>query len=116
MIVRLPVSYMLDRKARHAARVVRAALANGIRTVEPETEAQRQWGAVIEESSRRDLNYLATCTPGYYTGQGDISRGFFNDIYRGSEIDFWEMIDQWWESGMMPGITGAREHDEEKPA
>jgi hypothetical protein len=49
--------------------------------------------------------YFEGCTPGYYNGQGDIAKGFFADTYDGSEIDFWNMIEQWWESGAFPGLA-----------
>lgn len=103
-------AYMLDRKARHAARIVAHAIDVGAATVEPEQHAQEAWVDVTRESGLGRNLYLASCTPGYYNGQGDVGRGFFNDVYVASEIDYWNMIERWWEDGSFEGLTlGARQ-------
>lgn len=97
-------TYMLDRKARHAARVIGHALDRDIATIEPYDDAQADWVQRTRESGLARLFYLATCTPGYYSGQGDLQRGFFGDVYQHSEIEYWDMIDKWWESGSFEGL------------
>lgn len=97
-------TYMLDRKARHAARVVAYALRHGVGTIEPEQTAQDQWVDVTRSSGLARLYYLATCTPGYYNGQGNVERGFFNDVYAVSEIDYWNMIENWWQRQAFDGL------------
>lgn len=91
-------AYMLDRKARHAARMVAHALRNDVGTVEPGQDAQDQWVEATRNTGLARMFYLATCTPGYYNGQGDVTHGFFNDVYAASEIDYWDMIERWWET------------------
>ncbi|ANY22170.1 flavin-containing monooxygenase [Gordonia terrae] len=98
-------TYMLDRKARHAARTIAHARRHGITTIEPDPDSQREWVEATKRTEELRLAYFATCTPGYYNGQGDVSRGFFNDIHNISEIDFWNMIDQWWEAGSFEGLA-----------
>lgn len=98
-------TYMLDRKARHAARVIAHAGAHGIRTVEPDQAAQDDWVERTRQSGQMRAAYYEACTPGYYSGQGDVSRGFFADVHNVSEIDFWNMIDQWWEAQTFEGLV-----------
>lgn len=98
-------AYMLDRKAHHAARVIGHALEHEVTTVEPTLEAQDAWVRVVREAAKPHLQYVSACTPGYYNGQGDVSRSFFADVYRISEIDFWEMLDRWWDAGTFEGLT-----------
>lgn len=97
-------TYMLDRKARHAARVVAHAAQHEIATIEPDLSAQDQWVEAARNSGVAMQFYLATCTPGYYNGQGDIGKGFFNDVYAMSEIDFWESIESWWNEASFEGM------------
>lgn len=97
-------TYMLDRKARHAARVIAHARATGVSTIEPDLNAQNDWVEKTRQTAAPRMAYLAACTPGYYSGQGDISHGFFNDVHYVSEIDFWNMIEDWWNSGSFDGL------------
>ncbi|MFE3757978.1 flavin-containing monooxygenase [Nocardia tengchongensis] len=97
-------TYMLDRKARHAARVIAHALENNIASIEPEPTAQADWVELTRRTNAMRRMYLAACTPGYYTGQGDLNRAFWNDVHNISEIDFWNMIDRWWEEGTFDGL------------
>ncbi len=98
-------TYMLDRKARHAARIVAHARQNAVTSIEPDPTAQNEWVEATKRTEEQRLAYFATCTPGYYNGQGDVARGFFNDVHNISEIDFWNMIDRWWEGGSFDGLT-----------
>ena len=98
-------TYMLDRKARHAARIVAHAQKNAVTSIEPDPTSQDEWVDATKRTEELRLAYLATCTPGYYSGQGDVARGFFNEVHNISEIDFWNMIDRWWEDGSFDGLT-----------
>ncbi|MCH9731195.1 MAG: NAD(P)/FAD-dependent oxidoreductase [Actinomycetia bacterium] len=98
-------TYMLDRKARHAARMIAHALQHNIGTIEPDHNAQDQWVEATRNSGLARQFYLATCTPGYYNGQGKLGQGFFNDVHAISEIDYWNMIEHWWEKQTFDGLT-----------
>ncbi|MFN3602892.1 MAG: flavin-containing monooxygenase [Dietzia sp.] len=97
--------YMLDRKARHAARLIRHTLEGGFSTFEPELQAETEWVAKVRASNEPRIAYWAACTPGYYNGQGDVSKAVFSEVYNSSEIDFWDMIENWWRSGTFEGLT-----------
>ncbi|MCT1639447.1 flavin-containing monooxygenase [Dietzia cinnamea] len=97
--------YMLDRKARHAARLVRHLLDSGIGTFEPTAEAEADWVAEVRRSNEPREAYWGACTPGYYNGQGEVSKAVFRDVYNSSEIDFWNMIEAWWDSGRFEGLV-----------
>ncbi|MGB3371840.1 MAG: NAD(P)/FAD-dependent oxidoreductase [Rhodococcus sp. (in: high G+C Gram-positive bacteria)] len=101
-------TYMLDRKARHAARVIAHAGAIGAGTIEPTPAAQEDWVQRTRESGRMRAAYYQACTPGYYSGQGDVARGFFADVHNVSEIDFWNMIEDWWDTKDFDGLVFAR--------
>jgi len=96
--------YMLNQKARHAARVIAHARANGIVSIEPDPAAQAEWVAITQETLKTRTPYFATCTPGFYNGQGDVGHSFFADIYNGSEVVYWDLIEQWWKEQKFAGL------------
>ncbi|AHC26153.1 MULTISPECIES: flavin-containing monooxygenase [Mycobacteriaceae] len=98
-------TYMLDRKARHAARLIAHAARHDVGAIEPTQAAQDEWVEATRNSGLARQFYLAGCTPGYYNGQGDIGKAFFNDVYTGSENDFWDMIENWWHEKTFEGLT-----------
>lgn len=99
--------YMLDRKSRHSARLIKHLLDNDLGTFEPTLEAETEWVRKVRESNEPRMAYWGACTPGYYNGQGDVSKAVFMDVYNSSEIDFWNMIEDWWNSGQFEGLTFA---------
>lgn len=102
--------YMLDRKARHAARLVKHLLDNDLGTFEPTAEAEADWVAEVRRSNEPREAYWGGCTPGYYNGQGEVSKAVFRDVYNSSEIDFWNMIEDWWNSGRFEGLVFESSH------
>ena len=102
---RVNFTFMLDRKSNHSARIIAHALANGITAIEPTDEAQKTWGKIVRDANKERMQYMASCTPGYYNGQGDLARAFFGDTYRQNETIFWDMIDQWWDSRTFEGLS-----------
>jgi cyclohexanone monooxygenase len=97
--------FMLDRKAVHIARIIGYALAHNVATIEAELGAQEAWGQLVATARQAYLAYLTTCTPGYYNGQGDVAHAFLYDAYRGSEVDYWNMIENWWAAGSLEGLS-----------
>lgn len=98
-------TYMLDRKARHAARLIAHAGKNDITSIEPAADAQDDWVERTRQSGQMRAAYYEACTPGYYSGQGDVARGFFSDVHNVSEVDFWNMIEDWWEANTFDGLV-----------
>ncbi|MGQ4601299.1 NAD(P)-binding protein [Nocardia sp. R6R-6] len=96
--------YMLDRKARHAARLIAYANEHGIVSLEPTLAAQDAWVATTRQALQSRLPYFTTCTPGFYNGQGELARSFFADIYNGTEVEYWDMIENWWRQGTFEGL------------
>ncbi|WP_423446187.1 NAD(P)/FAD-dependent oxidoreductase [Kocuria sp. KSNUG] len=97
--------YMLDRKSRHAARVIRHALDEGVDTFEATPEAEAGWVATVRASNEGRVAYWSACTPGYYNGQGaDVTKAAFYEVYNISEIDFWDEIEDWWNEGSYDGL------------
>jgi cyclohexanone monooxygenase len=97
-------TYMLDQKARHVARLLAHAYQSGYRQIEASERSQQAWVRTIRETNDPRRTYLTHCTPGYFNGQGDLARGFFDETYGPGEIEFWKMMDAWWKTGTFEGL------------
>jgi cyclohexanone monooxygenase len=51
-------------------------------------------------------DYLSSCTPGYYNGEGQAgtSEGFLQGHFSGGGVAFYELLREWREQGDMDGL------------
>lgn len=98
------VTDMLAEQAAHLAGLISGARAAGHARIEPESEAVEAWVATIREKSQAARQFLATCTPGYYGGDGDIDQGLLIDTYGDGSIAFSLLLEQWRAAGDFAGL------------
>jgi cyclohexanone monooxygenase len=97
-------TYMLDGQATHIAHIVNELRAREGRSVEPTREAEAEWVRIVHGQSFM-TDYLNTCTPGYYNGEGQNSKqGFLDSQYPEGAVRFYEMLAKWREKGEMEGL------------
>ena len=65
--------HALDEQSRHAAYILRHALDHDVDTVEVSQEAEDAWVQTIIEMAQFNLDFLESCTPGYYNNEGKPS-------------------------------------------
>lgn len=92
----------LDEQASHIVGVIADAKAKGKTHIEVTAAAEEAWVAEIRKLARSRA-YLETCTPGYYTGEGDIDKGLLADTYAPGPIEFTKVLSAWRNSGK-PGL------------
>jgi cyclohexanone monooxygenase len=98
--------HMLDEKAKHIAGVVSEAAAQGIRTLEPTAEAEKEWVETVVRLAIGRRPFLSECTPGYYNNEGgelDMRIARNNQYWRGP-VQFVRILDRWRKDGSMPGL------------
>jgi len=101
----LNYTHTLDEEAQHVAYIVARGLSEGIRTIEPNEEAERQWVASIVEKSAMVEEFLAGCTPGYYNDEGRVrERSRRNAWYGGGSPAFFRLIADWRNNGNLAGM------------
>jgi cyclohexanone monooxygenase len=105
-------TYMIDRKARHASRLIKHALDTDIATLEPTEVGQAAWVETIRTAGELYAGYVATCTPGYYNGQGDLKQAVFREVYQIPERIFWGQIEDWWANGEFAGLDMRKRNQE----
>jgi cation diffusion facilitator CzcD-associated flavoprotein CzcO len=98
-------TYMLDGQANHIAHIVNEVKAREGRSVEPTKEAEAEWVKIVNGPSNM-TDYLNTCTPGYYNGEGQNShQGFLDSQYPEGAVRFYEMLARWREKGEFEGLV-----------
>jgi cyclohexanone monooxygenase len=97
--------HALDEQSKHAAYILRHVLDHDVRTFEVSQEAEDAWVETILELAQFNLDFLETCTPGYYNNEGKPSaRGVRNGFYGGGSVQFFQVIADWRAKGDLPGL------------
>jgi len=98
-------TYMLDNQAQHITGVIEDANARNLKSVEASAEAEAAWVAKVNAPDMM-TDYLSSCTPGYYNGEGqpDGSDGFLQGHYSEGGVAFYAMLREWREKGDMSGL------------
>ena len=100
-------TYMLEGQATHIAHIVNELRAREGRSVEPTPEAEAEWVKIVHSPSFM-TDYLNTCTPGYYNGEGkNPQQGFLDSQYPAGAVRFYEMLANWREKGDLEGLIAA---------
>jgi cyclohexanone monooxygenase len=97
--------HALDEQSRHAAYILRHVFDHDIRTIEPSQEAEAAWVQTIIEQAQFNLDFLESCTPGYYNNEGQPSeRMIRNGSYGGGSVAFFRLLAEWRDQGTLPGL------------
>ena len=97
--------HALDEQSRHAAYILRHAIDHEARTVEVSQDAEDAWVATIIELAQFNLDFLESCTPGYYNNEGKPSeRGVRNGFYGAGSVAFFKVLADWRADGSLPGL------------
>jgi cation diffusion facilitator CzcD-associated flavoprotein CzcO len=97
--------HALDEQSKHAAYILRHVLDHDVRTFEVSQEAEDAWVQTILELAQFNLDFLESCTPGYYNNEGKPSeRGIRNGFYGAGSVAFFNVIADWRAKGDLPGM------------
>ncbi|MBF4512868.1 NAD(P)/FAD-dependent oxidoreductase [Plantibacter sp. VKM Ac-2885] len=86
-------AHILRDQAEHIAAVVEQARTVDAVRVEPRAEAEEAWVQTVARTARDVTAYQATCTPGYYNGEG--TRSMTGASYSGSPLQFRRLLADW---------------------
>jgi cyclohexanone monooxygenase len=95
---------MLSEQTDHLLKMIRHMKAYGLERLEPTAEAEAQWVETIRDKSKLLRVFLAQCTPGYYSGEGDLDRGLLVDTYGAGSLEFSRLLTDWHADGQMRGL------------
>ncbi|MCB1749155.1 MAG: NAD(P)/FAD-dependent oxidoreductase [Gammaproteobacteria bacterium] len=98
-------TYMLDGQASHIAWLIGQVEAHEARTIDCTAAAEAAWVELVRQPNFMS-EYLSTCTPGYYNGEGQLGGGygFFENIYGEGAVQFYQMLERWRDDGALDGV------------
>jgi len=101
--------HMLDEQSRHAAYVLRHALDNDVRSLEPSAEAEAAWVQTILSLALDRQAFLESCTPGYYNNEGRPAESdLTGSPYGAGPIAFVKVLEDWRSDGSLAGLELTR--------
>jgi cyclohexanone monooxygenase len=106
--VSVNVASTLEDQTLHITYLINEVLKRGKKSIQPTCEAVDAWVDEIRALSGPMRDFLSTCTPGYYNGEGKFYRdglGFGGDQYGKGANAFDRLIAQWREDGTMSGMV-----------
>lgn len=103
-------------QGRHIAEIIRRCVDQGVRTIEPTSEAEDDWRAILDLSQSAtggDImaeirrRALAACTPGQYNNEGDAEdkKGVFANVYGGGSLGYIGILEAWRSTDTLDGVT-----------
>lgn len=101
--------HLLDEQATHLSYILGQAMQAGATRVEALPEAVDAYVDGIRSSprNRTQLDFYASCTPGYYNGEGKARRNedlFSGGRYPEGPMALFEMLAAWREAGTLQGL------------
>lgn len=96
-------AHVLEEQGAHIAAVVAEAERRGVSTVEPTAAAEDAWVATIRERAVYDEAFLASCTPGYYNGEGRPR--WRSESFGGGPLEFHDILREF-RAGDMSDVLG----------
>jgi cyclohexanone monooxygenase len=97
--------HMLDEQAKHLAHVLTQARERGATRIETSQQAEDEWVQTIVDLSRMSLDFLESCTPGYYNNEGrPAERSARNGFYGGGSPAFIRLLEDWRARGDLAGL------------
>jgi len=99
-------THVLDVQSRHIAFLVAATRERGATTVESTADADAAWVDECISSSRANIEFLLSCTPGYYNNEGQPTLEGFqrNGAYSPGIVAFDKKLEAWRSLDDLPGL------------
>jgi cyclohexanone monooxygenase len=99
------IPHVLDEQAKHLAYLLRAARDRGATRIETTQRAEDDWVQTIVSLAQMNVQFLESCTPGYYNNEGrPAERGVRNGFYGAGSPAFFRVLTDWRERGDLDGL------------
>ena len=100
-------THSLDEISRHVAYILAEIRKQGGTRVEATAEAEQAWVATIIELSALNRDFLESCTPGFYNGEGRMNEAAARQGagYGRGPNAFFKVLEEWRDAGGLAGLT-----------
>ncbi len=97
--------HMLDEQARHLAYLLAQARERKLTRIETSQAAEDAWVQTIVDLAQMNVQFLESCTPGYYNNEGKpAARGVRNGWYGAGSPAFIRQLEEWRAAGDLAGL------------
>ncbi len=97
--------HMLDEQAKHLAYVLGQARTRGATRIETSQQAEDDWVRQILDLAQMNVQFLESCTPGYYNNEGrPAERSARDGFYGGGSPAFIRLLEDWRARGDLAGL------------
>ena len=99
-------AHILDVQSEHIAILIDETRRRGASTIEATRAGEEAWVAEVIAASRTSIDFLQSCTPGYYNNEGQPNLPTFqrNGAYAPGIVAFDEIISAWRSDDDLPGL------------
>ena len=101
------ITNLLNEQAKHIAHAIICTEAVNGATVEVSEEGEQGWSdAIANSGGEKRREFLGSCTPGYYNGEGDpeAKGGLWEFEYSAGAADFYGLLRDWRHLSCLPGL------------
>ncbi len=100
------IPHILDVQSRHVAYILKTAHDCQTQTVDVTSEAEQAWVKQVMDASVMSVDFLESCTPGYYNNEGQPNGPMIrrNGSYAPGIMAFSRVLDVWRAEGNLAGI------------
>jgi cyclohexanone monooxygenase len=100
------IPHILDVQSRHVAYILKTAHDRQAQRVDVTSEAEQAWVKQVMDASVMSVDFLESCTPGYYNNEGQPNGPMIrrNGSYAPGIMAFSRVLDAWREEGNLAGI------------
>ncbi|HEB87969.1 MAG TPA: NAD(P)/FAD-dependent oxidoreductase [Deltaproteobacteria bacterium] len=97
--------HLLDEQATHIAYIIQKGIESGARRIEVSEKGEAEWVQKCIDKARDTGDFFENCTPGYYNNEGKTSElNAQNGFYGGGSIEFFQILEDWRNTGELPGM------------
>ena len=100
------IPHILDVQSRHVAYILKTAHDRQAQVVDVTSEAEQAWVKQVMDASVMSVDFLESCTPGYYNNEGQPNGPMIrrNGSYAPGIMAFSRVLDAWRVEGNLAGI------------
>ncbi len=100
------IPHILDVQSRHVAYILKTAHDRQAQVVDVTSEAEQAWVRQVMDASVMSVDFLESCTPGYYNNEGQPNGPMIrrNGSYAPGIMAFSRVLDAWRAEGNLAGI------------
>ncbi len=100
------IPHILDVQSRHVAYILKTAHDRQAQTLDVTAEAEQAWVKQVMDASVMSVDFLESCTPGYYNNEGQPNGPMIrrNGSFAPGIMAFSRILDAWRAEGNLAGI------------